>query len=180
MKNFDIENLKRHNIYSAPDGFFDDVQKNVMDGIKAASAPEKKGRIIRLNLNYAAAACLLFICGLVAFFHFDGTVSTEPEPKMVNAAPERILPDTAASANIAVKNEIKKEAENTTAQIAASEPAKEKKSTAVVKTSHKKTAPVSAASKKAQFEQVMAELSNTELADMGKGAEQDIYLDLYY
>lgn len=180
MKNFDIEKLNRKNIYSAPENFFDAVQERVIAEIKATSEPVKKGRLIELNFKYAVAASLVLMGGLVAFFSFDGTASPEPQLAQKTVT-ESSVPDTAAPAAVAASAVAIKDKNAQPKLLAAEAAIPERKAKTVKNVSEEKeSVPVQALSKKAQFEQVMAEIPNTELADMGKGAEQDIYLDLYY
>ena len=42
MKEFDIEKLKRENIFKTPDGFFEDMQKKVLQ----ETIPVKQGKIM--------------------------------------------------------------------------------------------------------------------------------------
>ena len=55
---------------------------------------------------------------------------------------------------------------------------KKSESVAIASTTIKQNKSIPVVSE-AQFEQVMAGLSYTEIADVGNGAEQDVYLDLY-
>lgn len=78
MKNFDIENLERKNIFTTPDNFFDKVQENVLretvyqqKDIKITEA--KPAKVFKLNWVYAAAAALAMIFGLGYFLNSNNT-----------------------------------------------------------------------------------------------------------
>ena len=83
MKNFDIENLERKNIFTTPDNFFDKVQENVLrktvhqqKDIKVAEA--KPAKVFKLNWVYAAAAALAMIFGLGYFLNSNNTEVSVP------------------------------------------------------------------------------------------------------
>ncbi|WP_297986437.1 hypothetical protein [uncultured Chryseobacterium sp.] len=83
MKNFDIENLERKNIFTTPDNFFDKVQENVLKetvhqqkDIKITEA--KPAKVFKLNWVYAAAAALAMIFGLGYFLNSNNTEFSVP------------------------------------------------------------------------------------------------------
>ena len=83
MKNFDIENLERKNIFTTPDNFFDKVQENVLretvhqqKDIKITEA--KPAKVFKLNWVYAAAAALAMIFGLGYFLNSNNTEVSVP------------------------------------------------------------------------------------------------------
>jgi len=186
MKNFDIEKLERKNIYKAPENFFGDIQENVFDKIKLNPKTESKpAKIFHLSRNYAVAASLVLLFGIAAFWQFnnpdDVSVNTFDSLKTVKNIPEKQPENEAAKAYQTLKNDIR-EVENETSEnvvkFAKAEP--QKSTQKAVETMASKAKTESASATEVQFEQMMKELSNAEIADIGKGTEQDVYLDLYY
>lgn len=184
MKDFDIEKIERKNIYKTPENFFDKIQENVLAETIVKSKPKKTAKIFHLNWSYAAAASLVLIFGITAFLQMDNQESAKAtiSDSLKTVAAKSTHPEK-TEATVAYKTlendivEVENESPKTTS-FAKSEPQKtEKKKAITTSTTNKiESAPVT----EAQFEQVMNELSNTEIADIGKGAEQDVYLDLYY
>lgn len=83
MKNFDIENLERKNIFTTPDNFFDKVQENVLRETvhlqKDIKIPEAKpAKVFKLNWVYAAAAAFAMIFGLGYFLNSNNTEVSVP------------------------------------------------------------------------------------------------------
>lgn len=69
MKNFDIEQLERKNIYKTPDNFFASMQENVLKQavhgpVKEITRSEAKIIPMRTNWLYAGAAALALLLGL--------------------------------------------------------------------------------------------------------------------
>ena len=67
-QNYDFSKIGKQMPYTVPDGFFDELEENVMKDLKESSAPageSRKARIVRMTVRavIAVAACiaLLFI-----------------------------------------------------------------------------------------------------------------------
>ena len=60
MKNLDIEKLERKNIYKVPDGFFEQMQSQILN----KTQPKQNAKIIKLNWVYAAAAAITLFFGI--------------------------------------------------------------------------------------------------------------------
>ena len=67
-QNYDFSKIGKQMPYTVPDGFFDELEENVMKELKESSAPageSRKARIVRMTVRavIAVAACiaLLFI-----------------------------------------------------------------------------------------------------------------------
>ena len=67
-QNYDFSHIGKQMPYTVPDGFFDELEENVMKELKESSAPageSRKARIVRMTVRavIAVAACiaLLFI-----------------------------------------------------------------------------------------------------------------------
>ena len=181
MQNFDIEKLERKNIYKTPENFFDKIQENVLyEAQLNKKETAKPAKIFKLNWGYAVAASLVLVFGMTMFLQQEDSfveVNRQPQPIATteNSMPEATIAYQTLASDIesVEKENIKPERISKAEKI-------EKKSESVAIASAKikpnKTIPVVS---EAQFEQVMAGLSYTEIADVGKGAEQDVYLDLY-
>ena len=59
-QNYDFSNIGRKMPYTVPDNFFDKLEENVMNEVKAQPAPKKKATIIRMAIRaaLAVAACV--------------------------------------------------------------------------------------------------------------------------
>lgn len=183
MKNLDIEHLERKNIYKVPDeSFFTEIQAKVLQ----ETAPKKETKTVKLNWMYAAAAAIVMVFG--ATFVINKNEKTEPQnltateisnqnTSIVKNSESIIKPDneakiayqtlnddlTSIEVNYPKESETKvKVAENT-----------ETKSVAT------KNVQTAVQTPEVQVDQILSSFTSTELADLGKNAEQDIYLDLY-
>jgi len=187
MKNFDIEKLERKNIYKTPENFFGEVQENVLNEISSNRKTERKSaKILYLSRNYAVAASLVLLFGAAAFWQISNqnfiNTNTSDSLKTAVIITENLPEKQKPQAYQTLKNDIeeaKTETTENTVKYAESKPQKtlEKEIETVTPKTKKEIIP---STTEAQFEQIMKELPNTEIADIGKGAEQDVYLDLYY
>jgi len=68
-KGFDFEKVGKRMPYSVPDGFFDQLETNVMSSVKDTQAPavQKRPRIVRLALRSVVAAA----AALALFFYVN-------------------------------------------------------------------------------------------------------------
>ena len=59
-QNYDFSNIGRKMPYTVPDNFFDKLEENVMNEVKAQPAPKKKATVIRMAIRaaLAVAACV--------------------------------------------------------------------------------------------------------------------------
>ena len=179
MKEFDIENLKRETIFKTPDGFFEDMQKKVLQ----ETIPVKQGKIIKLNWAYSAAAAVALLVGVSVVMNSDPGVEGQ---SMTQVVPADSSPATYTLSEVkpqkeeAVALKILEEDLTSVAQT------HQKRSTEPSSVSPKKTA--SFANQKelkttqnpeVQVDQILANFTTAELATVGRNTEQDIYLDLY-
>ena len=208
MKNFDIENLERKNIFTTPDNFFDKVQENVLretvhlqKDIKIAEA-----KAFKLNWVYAAAAALAMIFGLGYFLNSNNTEVSIPST-VANVEQNKVVekPSTPAVAPVhsvadlnetgavtepsnqnltfAQTNNPKVEARVQSRNIETEMTPKIVATYAGPKTEAKtmvKTAAItSAAPDEALMDDVLSSFTYAELKEASKNTEQDVYLDLY-
>ena len=59
-QNYDFSKIGKQMPYTVPDGFFDKLEENVMNEVKAQSAKTKKATVIRMAIRaaIAIAACI--------------------------------------------------------------------------------------------------------------------------
>ncbi|MGA9212632.1 hypothetical protein [Kaistella sp.] len=179
MKEFDIEKLKRENVFKTPDGFFEDVQNKVLQG----TIPVSQGRIIKLNWVYGAAAAIALFIGVAVFT--DSELPVESQLIGQNASRGNELVNYTLSTDKRQTEEAValQVLENDLTSVAQ---AHQKVNTESNSMSMKGSASFANQNKQKtlhnpemQVDQILASFTSAELADVGKNTEQDIYLDLY-
>ena len=180
MKNLDIEKLERKNIYTAPDHFFDDIQAKVLK----ETFPKKQAKVIKMNWAYAAAAAVALIFGVTFFVTQDGesinTISKEQSLTAVNNTEANALSESESHTEARIAYQT---LENDLTSVAAVNQREDREPLAVsakTGTSAAVQNKVNAPNPEVQVDQILANFTSAELADLGKNTEQDIYLDLYY
>ena len=208
MKNFDIENLERKNIFTTPDNFFDKVQENVLretvhlqKDIKIAEA-----KAFKLNWVYAAAAALAMIFGLGYFLNSNNTEVSIPST-VANVEQSKIVEKTSTPAvapvqSVADLNETGAVIEPSNQNLTLAQNDNPKVEARVqsrnietemtpkivatyagpkteAKTMVKTAAITSAAPDEALMDDVLSSFTYAELKEASKNTEQDVYLDLY-
>lgn len=181
MKNLNIEKLERKNVYSVPDRFFEEMQMKVL----AETAPKKEAKIIKMNWAYSAAAAVALLFG-VTFFVNQKNTDTE-----VVAATKQITNDrnTVADSSLPIDNPKKEDfvpdqvAEQDLTTVVASNQKEIKAPSAIVEQNKNKIGDqektAATQNPDVQVDQILASFSSSDLADLGKNVEQDVYLDLY-
>lgn len=209
MKEFDIENLERKNIYTVPENLFENIQESVLSGLDEFDLeklerkniypvsesmyddvqnhvinkiiPRKQAPVFRLNWTYAIAASLALIFGATFVFNSDN----ETVKKTVTA-------NTNYAAN---NNEPKTESEIAYETLQSDLTSVEKSNPKIVSQNtgksfaHNKTAnqqkiaaqPVKSASKKqeTQINEYLDSFTSSEISELASNSTQDVYLDLY-
>lgn len=179
MKDLDIENLERKNIYKTPDRFFEEMQAKVL----SQAAPQKQAKVVKMNWVYGMAAAVAMVFGITFFVNQsseDDNVAplqaSNIENSSSNTALTEIKPQKEATvAYQTLQSDLTSTAENNQKEnerlvgVVSS-----KAASADVQTS-RITTPVS----EVQVDQMLSNFTSAELADLGKNTEQDIYLDLY-
>lgn len=174
MKEFDIDKLKRENIFKTPDGFFEDMQKKVLQ----ETIPVKRGRIINLNWAYGAAAAVALLVGVSVFINSDSTTETQLVTKTApvqNEASTYTLSDNKPEIEEAVALQVLEKDLTSVAQTHQKIKAEPDKASSFANQKVQKTGQ----NPEVQVDQILATFTSAELADVGKNTEQDIYLDLY-
>lgn len=183
MKNLDIEHLERKNIYKVPDeSFFTEIQAKVLQ----ETAPKKETKTVKLNWMYAAAAAIAMVFG--ATFIVNQNESTETK-KMVatEVVNEKVSAVNNSESIIKPDNEEKiayQTLNNDLTSIEVNDPKESETKVKVAdntetKTVATKNVQTAVQTPEVQVDQILSSFTSTELADLGKNAEQDIYLDLY-
>lgn len=198
MKNFDIEQLERKNIYKAPDNFFAAMQENVLKQtvhqtpIVETTKPEAKIIPMKTNWIYAVAAALALLLGFGFFIkNMNGTtentpVVTENIYKIENAIEE--TPVSNETTQPVLAEETQKPAESVTEDLTFGKTENptvrrqvqitEMKPIAVTE-KPKATSAKAGKVKREDVDQLLKSFTSSELAEMSKDAEMDVYLDLY-
>lgn len=182
MKNLDIEHLERKNIYKVPDeSFFTEIQAKVLQ----ETAQKKEIKTVKLNWMYAAAA-IAMVFG--ATFVINQNQKTEPQnltateisnqnTSIVKNSESIIKPENeAAIAYQTLNNDLTSIEVNYPKESETKVKVAENTETKSVATKNVQTA---VQTPEVQVDQILSSFTSTELADLGKNAEQDIYLDLY-
>ena len=181
MKEFDIEKLERKNIYTVPDNLFENIQENVMNGIKT----EKKADVpvFKLNWMYAMAASLALIFGVTFIYNSNndsadkglnsgGTyASNKGEPTTESElAYETLKADLTSVEN---NNQTVGNQKNNTDFAYKRERGNEKEAVP--------QKPMKTATKKEEtrMNEYLDSFSNSEIAELASNSTQDVYLDLY-
>lgn len=189
MKNFDIENLERKNIYKTPKGFFNDVQERVLQQTaqKSPVIGQRSAKIFRINWSYAAAAAVVLFLGFIGIIQYDESTSTVQNEK----DSVRVFSDKKAELS---DSQYKQDVQKTVYQPELkTKTSAENKSTLPVKTMANLKPAVQPDNKVAptpiqpepetsiedKLDQMMAVMPTADFADLSKAAEQDVYLDVY-
>jgi hypothetical protein len=185
----DIEKLSRKMPYTEPtDDFFSKMQANVISQTVAKQplAVKKEAKVFSLNFSWMAAAAVVLIGGLTAFF----SLNNDPEVSMAQQAPivdsvyevEKPLQNT--STDMMAKNDnvipqtqtLKTEQKNATANAATSIDNNSKVNAMADRQDYTaKNTPKS----DLDVEKVLAAFTPDQLKDIDRNSEQDVYLDLY-
>ena len=190
----DIEKLNRKTPYPEPsEDFFKQVQANVLSQTvgKNPVAEEKEAKVFSLNVKWMAAAAVVLIGGLTAFFNF----SNDPEVSVAQQSPiidsvYKIEPVQEPASDLIAKNTISKdtqtevsEPKNMNAQSQAasfkSQDHISKSKSAVNNTDRQGYAYETKKKPEAEVEKVLAAFTPDQLKDLDRNSEQDVYLDLY-
>ena len=173
MKDFDIEKLKRENVFTEPKGFYEDMQSNVLQKVK----PVSRGKIINLNWAYGAAAAVVLLVG-VSVVNQDPVLETQSMTKVV--------PKTYSLPNDNIqKEEVEavQTLEKDLTSVSQTHPIESTKPDMISKKGNASFADQkkqkSTQSPEVQVDQILASFTSADLADVGRNTEQDIYLDLY-
>lgn len=181
MENLDIEKLERKNIYPLPDDVFEKMQAKVLQ----ETIPTKQGKIIKLNWIYSAAAAIALLFGLTFFINND---PNEIENSAISQNPSSIEKQIATNTLSDDKVNIEQKENNAISEIPMKVDVENNKTTEVKSYAvanqnggEDKEKIITKKAEKAEIpmDQIIASFTTSDLADLGRNTEQDIYLDLY-
>lgn len=205
MKDFDLEKLKRENIYKVSENLFENIQKEVLSGINNfdlekierkniyavpeklfeniqenvlnSVLPAKKAPIFKMNWAYAAAASLALIFGVTFVFNSDD--SKGKENSQATFAINNQEPKTESEIAYETLKSDLTSVENNNQNIVN----QNNKKTYVQDSEEGKTKPqtVKPASKhnEKQMNEYLESFTNSEISELASNSNQDVYLDLY-
>lgn len=174
MKDFDIEKLKRENVFTQPNGFYEDMQSNVLQKVK----PVSRGKIINLNWAYGAAAAVALLVGVSVVMNQDPIVETQSITKVVpttNSLPNDKIQKEEVVALQTLEKDLTSIEQTHPKESTKSDMISKKGNVSFADQKNQKTTQ----NPEVQVDQILASFTSAELADMGRNTEQDIYLDLY-
>ena len=178
MKNLDIEKLERKNSYEVPNDFFTKMQENVLK----ETTHKKEARIFKLNWAYSAAVAVAVLFGITFFVNQNNNDASNAKNTIANNNSSAVK---STLSNNKVKTEEAVAYENFEQDLTSVIENDQKNEVAIVSTSKNDNQPAEVINKEAvknseiQVDQILANFTSAELADLGKNTEQDIYLDLY-
>ncbi len=204
MKDFDLEKLKRENIYKVSENLFENIQKEVLSGINNFDLekierkniytvpeklfeniqenvlnnvlPAKKAPIFKLNWAYAAAASLVFIFGMTFVFNNENPNDSVQEKYTVNDYNPKTESELAYET---LKSDLTSVENNN--QISVNQDNNSFVQDDTNGEQKKVTQAVKPVSKKqeTQVNEYLDSFSNSEIAELASNSTQDVYLDLY-
>ena len=177
MKEFDLEKLKRENIYRTPDRHFEEMQSRVLSAL-----PQEKSRRIGLRWLYGAAAAVAVVAGIT----FNVNTGQAEQQNNVTASTVQDIPATyslvtpkTAQQSVNIEDDLSEDLTPV------------KKSSPTVTVTRTVQTPAGIVSSgtpddsekepqtELQMDHILAGFTSAELADVSRNAEQDVYLDLY-
>ena len=178
MKNLDIEKLERKNSYEVPNDFFTKMQENVLK----ETTHKKEAKIFKVNWAYSAAAAVAVLFGITFFVNQNNNDASNAKNAIANNNSSAVK---STLSNNKVKTEEAVAYENFEQDLTSVIENDQKNEVAIVSSSKNDSQPAEVTNKEAvknseiQVDQILANFTSAELADLGKNTEQDIYLDLY-
>lgn len=203
MKDFDLEKLKRENIYKVPENLFENIQNEVLSGIHNfdlekierkniytvpeklfenvqenvlnSVLPAKKAPIFKLNWAYAAAASIALIFGATFVFNNDNPNDVQQKFVINNNEPKT----ESELAYETLKSDLTSvENNNQTTVNQNSNSFVQNEASGEQKAVTKTVKPVSK-KEETQVNEYLDSFSNSEMAELASNSTQDVYLDLY-
>lgn len=190
MKNFDIENLERKNIYKTSDDVFEKVQMNVLEKISQQNEKQTIGqpaKVFHLRpVIYAVAASLVLLFSLMVLNPFGEKTTNEIQPSVAineqNISPTQTVATPEISQITPTSDSEKATIETivtpTPKRIAKVEATANAKRDKVSKNINLRTQTKNS-SAETEMKEFLSNFTSAELADLSTGSEQDVYLDLY-
>lgn len=189
----DIEKLNRKMPYPEPsDGFFNTLQDNVISKTIGEKIPvaQKEAKIFSLDFKWVAAAAVVLIAGITAFFNF----SDNPDMQMAQQNPivDSIYeihsteqePANVLADNNTVQNQIqsvghKAERLKSHTSIAGLSKADNRRDNSIDNTDRQDYALETKRKSESEVEKILVAFTPDQIKDIDRNSEQDVYLDLY-
>jgi hypothetical protein len=188
----DIEKLNRKTPYPEPtEDFFNKIQANVISQTigRETIVLKKEAKVFSLNVKWMAAAAVILIGGITAFFSFnnDSEVSMAQQSPIVDSVYKIEKPIQTTSSDLIAKNNISTETQN---EISRPEHLKTSRKSEIAYSEPKISSDAnindrqdyaSGTKNKSDMdvEKVLAAFTPDQLKDIDRNSEQDVYLDLY-
>lgn len=190
----DIEKLNRKTPYPEPeDSFFQGLQDRVISKTIGESnlrtedtVINKKTRVFSLNFQWMAAAAVVLIAGITAFFGFnnDAEMQMAKQQSVVDSVYEIQPLETETSKTVAENNSIDKtemlaDGKNVAAKLSASHEQKIGKQGKAFDNRDRLDYASSVKKPENDVEKILAAFTPDQIKDLDRNSEQDVYLDLY-
>lgn len=203
MKDFNLDNLERKNIYKVPENMFDDIQEKVLSGVKDFDldklerkniykvqqdlfstvqnnvlneiSGKKKTPIFRLNWGYAAAASLALIFGSAIIFNNDKTNAVETENNITKSDAQI---NESQIAYQTLKDDLTS-IENSNQKAISQRDANITVVKSEVAQNTKKANLPKKVSAETKMNEYLDSFTSSEIAELANNSNQDVYLDLY-
>lgn len=190
----DIEKLNRKTPYPEPeDSFFQGLQDRVISKTIGESTLRtedtvinKKTRVFSLNFQWMAAAAVVLIAGITAFFGFnnDPEMQMAKQQSVVDSVYEIQPLETETSKTIAENNRIDKTemsaaGKNVAAKPSASHERKIGKQGEAFDNRDRLDYASSVKKPENDVEKILAAFTPDQIKELDRNSEQDVYLDLY-
>ena len=186
----DIEKLNRKTPYPEPsENFFKQMQANVISQTVGQNpvVVKKEAKVFELNFKWMAAAAVILIGGITAFFSLNNNteVSMAQQAPIVDSVYEIEQPIQKPSADLLAENIISVETQNEISKPKilknnqALSASKSKVSSVETMTDRQDYAVAAKTGSKMDVEKVLAAFTPDQLKDIDRNSEQDVYLDLY-
>lgn len=203
MKDFNLDNLERKNIYKVPENMFDDIQEKVLSGVKDFDldklerkniykvqqdlfstvqnnvlneiSGKKKTPIFRLNWGYAAAASLALIFGSAFIFNNDKTNAVENENSVTKSDAQI---NESQIAYQTLKDDLTS-IENSNQKAISQRDANITVVKSEVTQNTKKANLPKKVSAETRMNEYLDSFTSSEIAELANNSNQDVYLDLY-
>jgi len=188
----DIEKLKRKTPYPEPsEDFFAKMQQNVISQTigQHQIVVGKEAKVVPLNFKWMAAAAVILIGGITAFFSLNNNpeISIAQQSPIVDSVYEIETPVQKPAANLLAENTTAKQNQRETPtpkylnedQTLVSKKAKTEVSNSGNISDTQDYAAVPKDKSDLDVEKVLAAFTPDQLKDIDRNSEQDVYLDLY-
>ena len=188
----DIEKLNRKTPYPEPsEDFFKQMQANVISQTIGQNpmVVKKEAKIFSLNVKWMAAAAVVLIGGITAFFSLNNNpeVSMAQQAPIVDSVYEIEQPIHKPSTDLLAENMISVETQNEISkpkilknnQALSAPKSKSEVSSVGTMTDRQDYAVAAKTGSKMDVEKVLAAFTPDQLKDIDRNSEQDVYLDLY-